>query len=172
MRLLLKIFFFKNFNFFPKKVFYAFWALDMAPTWDVPVLFFFQLTISLWVVHFSYNFCSSFIFVHLSSSTQPESVGSNPALNHKFFNEFFGIVRPKKSFFSKKKSKFFWKKNFFPNFSNSCSLNIFEPKIWRRLGTFPSCLIQHIISQLNSTSVNHIETRKSSELGVTNFFDG
>ena len=31
------------------------------------------------------------------------------------------------------------KKIFFPNFSNSCSLNIFEPKIWRRLGTFPSC---------------------------------
>ena len=101
--------------------------------------FFFQLTISLWVVHFSYNFCSSFIFVHLSSSTQPESVGSNPALNHKFFNEFFGIVRPKKYFFSKKIKIFFWKKFFFPNFSNSCSLNIFEPKIWRRLGTFPSC---------------------------------
>ena len=67
--------------------------------------FFFQLTISLWVVHFSYNFCSSFIFVHLSSSTQPESVGSNPALNHKFFNEFFGIVRPKK-YFSKKNQNF------------------------------------------------------------------
>ena len=47
---------------------------------------FFQLTISLWVVHFSYNFCSSFIFVHLPSSTQPESVGSILALNHKFFN--------------------------------------------------------------------------------------
>ena len=103
--------------------------------------FFFQLTISLWVVHFSYNFCSSFIFVHLSSSTQPESVGSNPALNHKFFNEFFGIVRPKKYFFFEKKSIFFWKNFFFPNFSNSCSLNIFEPKIWRRLGTFPSCLV-------------------------------
>ena len=104
--------------------------------------FFFQLTISLWVVHFSYNFCSSFIFVHLSSSTQPESVGSNPALNHKFFNEFFGIVRPKKYFFFEKKSKFFFeKKFFFPNFSNSCSLNIFEPKIWRRLGTFPSCFV-------------------------------
>ena len=92
------------------------------------------------MVHFSYNFCSSFIFVHLSSSTQPESVGSNPALNHKFFNEFFGIVRPKKYFFSKKNQNFFLKKKiFFPNFSNSCSLNIFEPKIWRRLGTFPSC---------------------------------
>ena len=34
---------------------------------------------------------------------------------------------------------FFGKKYFFPNISNSCSLNIFEPKIWRRLGTFPSC---------------------------------
>ena len=31
-------FFFKNFNFFPK-MFYAFWALDMAPTLDVLVLF-------------------------------------------------------------------------------------------------------------------------------------
>ena len=38
------------------------------------------------MVHFSYNFCSSFIFVHLPSSTQPESVGSILALNHKFFN--------------------------------------------------------------------------------------
>ena len=33
------------------------------------------------------------------------------------------------------------KKIFFPNFSNSCSLNIFEPKIWRRLGAFPSCFL-------------------------------
>ena len=31
--------FFKNFNFFPKKIFCAFRALDMAPTLDVPVLF-------------------------------------------------------------------------------------------------------------------------------------
>ena len=38
------------------------------------------------MVHFSYNFCSSFIFVHLPSSTQPESKGSILALNHKFFN--------------------------------------------------------------------------------------
>ena len=30
--------------------------------------------------------CSSFIFVHLPSSTQPESVGSILALSHKFFN--------------------------------------------------------------------------------------
>ena len=30
--------------------------------------------------------CSSFIFVHLPSSTQPESVGSILPLNHKFFN--------------------------------------------------------------------------------------
>ena len=48
-------------------------------------------------------------------------------------------MRPKKYFFSKKKSNFFLKKFFFPNFSNSCSLNIVEPKIWRRLGTFLSC---------------------------------
>ena len=55
MRLLLKEkFFFKNFNFFPKKVFYAFWALDMAPTLDVLVLFlfFFRLQSSHWSVHF------------------------------------------------------------------------------------------------------------------------
>ena len=31
--------FFQKFQFFPKKVFYAFWALDMAPTLDVLVLF-------------------------------------------------------------------------------------------------------------------------------------
>ena len=36
----------------------AFWALDIAPTLDVPVLFLFQPTISLWMVHFSYNLCS------------------------------------------------------------------------------------------------------------------
>ena len=150
------------------------------------------------MVHFSYNFCSSFIFVHLPSSTQPESVGSILALNHKFFNAskstcetkgsplwvFFGTMRLfskifeiyqrvppwiflkfsvcrkrwmslnglflsfsalcdlKNTFFRKKKIKiFFLKKKFFPNFSNSCSLNIFEPKIWRRLGTFPSCFL-------------------------------
>ena len=43
---------FKNVKFFLKKVFCAFWALDIAPTLDVPVLFLFQLTISLWMVHF------------------------------------------------------------------------------------------------------------------------
>ena len=48
----------------------------------------------------------------------------------------------KKYFFSKKKFQIFLKKIIFPNVSNSCSLNIFEPKIWRRLGTFPSCLFQ------------------------------
>ena len=31
--------FFQKFHFFSKKVFYAFWALDMAPTLDVLVLF-------------------------------------------------------------------------------------------------------------------------------------
>ena len=46
-----------------------------------------------------------------------------------------------KILFFEKKSNFFLKKKFFPNFSNSCSLNIFEPKIWRRLGTFPSCFL-------------------------------
>ena len=57
------------------------------------------------------------------------------------FLSFSALCDLKNTFFSKKKSKkFFLKKNFFPNFSNSCSLNIFEPKIWRRLGTFPSCL--------------------------------
>ena len=93
----------------------AFSLKEKSPTLTVSS-FFFQLTISLWVVHFSYNFCSSFVFVHLSSSTQPESVGSNPALNHKFFNEFFGIVRPKKYFFSKKKQNFFFEKIFFSKF--------------------------------------------------------
>ena len=32
-------FFSKISSFFPKKMFCAFWALDIAPTWDVPVLF-------------------------------------------------------------------------------------------------------------------------------------
>ena len=52
---------------------------------------------------------------------------------------FFGILRLKKYFFFEKNFKNnFFEKFFFPNFYNSCSLNIFEPKIWRRLGTFPS----------------------------------
>ena len=34
-----KNFFSKISSFFPKKMFCAFWALDIAPTWDVPVLF-------------------------------------------------------------------------------------------------------------------------------------
>ena len=47
----------------------------------------------------------------------------------------------KKILFSKKNSQIiFSKKKNSKNF-NSCSLNIFEPKIWRRLGTFPSCCI-------------------------------
>ena len=34
-----RIFFFKNYKFFSKKIFCSFWALDMAPTLDVLVLF-------------------------------------------------------------------------------------------------------------------------------------
>ena len=55
------------------------------------------------------------------------------------FLSFSALCDLKNTFFRKKIKIFFEKKNF-PNFSNSCSLNIFEPKIWRRLGTFPSCL--------------------------------
>ena len=58
-----------------------------------------------------------------------------------------------KIIFSKKNSKinFLQKKNF-PNFSNSCSLNIFEPKIWRRLETFPSCS-SLICAKFNNTEL-------------------
>ena len=57
------------------------------------------------------------------------------------FLSFSALCDLKNTFFRKKfKNNFFEKKNF-PNFSNSCSLNIFEPKIWRRLGTFPSCFL-------------------------------
>ena len=55
------------------------------------------------------------------------------------FLSFSALCDLKNTFFRKKIKNFFLKKIFFPNFSNSCSLNIFEPKIWRRLGTFPSC---------------------------------
>ena len=55
------------------------------------------------------------------------------------FLSFSALCDLKNTFFRKKNQKFFFEKFFFPNFSNSCSLNIFEPKIWRRLGTFPSC---------------------------------
>ena len=57
------------------------------------------------------------------------------------FLSFSALCDLKNTFFRKKSKIFFWKKFFFPNFSNSCSLNIFEPKIWRRLGTFPSCFL-------------------------------
>ena len=57
------------------------------------------------------------------------------------FLSFSALCDLKNTFFRKKIKNFFWKKFFFPNFSNSCSLNIFEPKIWRRLGTFPSCFL-------------------------------
>ena len=56
------------------------------------------------------------------------------------FLSFSAFCDLKITFFSKKNFKNnFFEKFFFPNFYNSCSLNIFEPKIWRRLGTFPSC---------------------------------
>ena len=51
-----KFFFEKTFSkFFQKLFFEYFWALDIAPTWDDPVLFFFRLQSSHWSVHFSYN---------------------------------------------------------------------------------------------------------------------
>ena len=75
------------------------------------------------------------------------------------FFEFFGILRLKKYFFSKKNFKNnFFEKFFFPNFYNSCSLNIFEPKIWRRLGTFSSCLILRI----DAGVLNHLKNCYSS----------
>ena len=55
------------------------------------------------------------------------------------FLSFSAFCDLKNTFFRKKISKIIFLKFFFPNFYNSCSLNIFEPKIWRRLGTFPSC---------------------------------
>ena len=59
------------------------------------------------------------------------------------FLSFSAFCDLKNTFFSKKNFKNnFFEKFFFPNFYNSCSLNIFEPKIWRRLGTFPSCYFQ------------------------------
>ena len=64
------------------------------------------------------------------------------------FLSFSAFCDLKILFFSKKNFKNnFFEKFFFPNFYNTCSLNIFEPKIWRRLGTFPSCLYQ--LNQLN-----------------------
>ena len=64
------------------------------------------------------------------------------------FLSFSALCDLKNTFFRKKNQIFFLKKFFFPNFSNSCSLNIFEPKIWRRLGTFPSCLLLMYIDDL------------------------
>ena len=99
---------------------------------------FFQLTISLWVVHFSYNSAilrrrQTLLQRFSRKHTQPDVPKGSPLWI------FFGILRLKKYFFEKNFKNNFFEKFFFPNFYNSCSLNIFEPKIWRRLGTFPSC---------------------------------
>ena len=106
----------------------------MAPTWDVPVLFFFlffsvdNLTLSGPL----FTICSS-----CSSSTKflkPESGGSILALNHNIFMlpkvlflSFSALCDFLKKNFSKKKFSKIFLKIIFPNVSNSCSLNIFEP---------------------------------------------
>ena len=63
-------FFFENFEFFSKKMFCAFWALDIAPTWDVPVLFF---EIINYIVY-SWIYCSVILHPVLQSclSGDPE----------------------------------------------------------------------------------------------------
>ena len=100
------------------------------------------------MVHFSYNSAilrrrqtllqrvPLSVFTFSRKHTQPDVPKGSPLWI------FFGILRLKKYFFFEKNFKNnFFEKFFFPNFYNSCSLNIFEPKIWRRLGTFPSCFL-------------------------------
>ena len=50
------------------------------------------------------------------------------------FLSFSALCDLKNTFFEKNSKIIFFEKKIFPNFSNSCSLNIFEPNIWRRLG--------------------------------------
>ena len=80
------------------------------------------------------------------------------------FLSFSALCDLKNTFFFEKKSKFFLKKNFFPNFSNSCSLNIFEPKIWRRLGTFPSCFFVRLQSHSDWATFLTIEATKTTSI--------
>ena len=91
------------------------------------------------MVHFSYNSAilrrRQTLLQRVQGNIHNRTCPKGPPFG--FFSAFCDL---KNTFFSKKNFKNnFFEKFFFPNFHNSCSLNIFEPKIWRRLGTFPSC---------------------------------
>ena len=67
-------------------MFSAFWALDIAPTLDVLVLFFFrQTTISLWLGHFSYN-RNYWNYYHKAKSGQRKLVQKSPPFIFYYFN--------------------------------------------------------------------------------------
>ena len=72
-----KKFFSKIPSFFPKKMFCAFWALDIAPTWDVPVLF--KLFSHGWMNSFVVGLIISFVstFKRLVISWSIKQFGTN-----------------------------------------------------------------------------------------------
>ena len=111
----------------------AFSLKEKSPTLTVSSFFFLFFSVdNLTLSGPLFTICSS-----CSSSTKflkPESGGSILALNHNIFMlpkvlflSFSALCDfLKKNFFEKKIFKFFFK-IIFPNVSNSCSLNIFEP---------------------------------------------
>ena len=111
----------------------AFSLKEKSPTLTVSSFFFLFFSVdNLTLSGPLFTICSS-----CSSSTKflkPESGGSILALNHNIFMlpkvlflSFSALCDfLKKIFFEKKIFKFFFK-IIFPNVSNSCSLNIFEP---------------------------------------------
>ena len=66
----------KNFKFFLKNVFCAFWALDIAPTLDVPVLFSFV----------AFALCVLFLFQELVLSSILSSPFTVPCCNLRLSN--------------------------------------------------------------------------------------
>ena len=105
----------------------AFSLKEKSPTLTVSSFFLFFFS---WQSHSEWStfltICSSFIFVHLPSSTQPESVGSILPLSHKFFNAFKSTGETKGSplwVFFRHYATFF--ENFW-NLSKGTPLDFFE----------------------------------------------
>ena len=113
----------------------AFSLKEKSPTLTVSSFFFSWQSHSEWSTFLTIFVHLSYLFIFHPSVCRKRWMSLNG-----LFLSFSALCDLKNTFFEKKIKIFFLKKNFFPNFSNSCSLNIFEPKIWRRLGTFPSCL--------------------------------
>ena len=86
------------------------------------------------------------------------------------FLSFSALCDLKNTFFEKNFKNNFFEKKFFPNFSNSCSLNIFEPKIWRRLGTFPSCFLFKTDSKRRTLTFSTLQLKETKRIPPLVFY--